>query len=121
MRSLTLFFFKIIFATWGSLDIPLINFRIFFFCCHKKVFGGTSLAVLWLRLCASTIGGCRFIPGQGTKIPPGLQHDQEVKIKKKKFQSLWYYSGWYSHLNNLKSIHKYRMYSHLLRYHLKYC
>ena len=31
---------------------------------------GTSLAVQWLRLRASTAGGTGLIPGQGTKIPP---------------------------------------------------
>ena len=29
---------------------------------------GTSLAVQWLRLCASTAVGAGSIPGQGTKI-----------------------------------------------------
>ena len=28
---------------------------------------GTSLAVQWLRICASTAGGTGLIPGQGTK------------------------------------------------------
>ena len=30
---------------------------------------GTSLAVLWLRLCASGAGGLGLIPGLGTNIP----------------------------------------------------
>ena len=30
---------------------------------------GTSLAVQWLRLGASTAGGVGLIPGRGTKIP----------------------------------------------------
>ena len=29
---------------------------------------GTSLAILFLRLCASTLGGMGLIPGGGTKI-----------------------------------------------------
>ena len=29
----------------------------------------TSLAVQWLRLCASNTGGVGLIPGQGTKMP----------------------------------------------------
>ena len=34
-----------------------------------KIMTGTSLAVQWLRLCASNAGGTGSIPGQGTKIP----------------------------------------------------
>ena len=30
---------------------------------------GSSLAVQWLGLCASTAGGMNLIPGQGTKTP----------------------------------------------------
>ena len=30
---------------------------------------GTSLAVQWLRLCASTAGGMDLIPGSGSKFP----------------------------------------------------
>ena len=32
--------------------------------------GGTSLAVQWLRLLASNVGGTGWIPGWGTKTPP---------------------------------------------------
>ena len=39
----------------------------------KKIFlstlQGTSLAVQWLRLCASNVGGTGLIPGRGIKIP----------------------------------------------------
>ena len=34
---------------------------------------GTSLAVQWLGLCASTAGGMGSIPGWGTKIPHAMQ------------------------------------------------
>ena len=34
---------------------------------------GTSLAVQWLRLCASTTGDTGLIPCQGTKIPHSVQ------------------------------------------------
>ena len=34
----------------------------------KRSLGGTSLAVQWLRLGASTAGGMGSIPGWGTKI-----------------------------------------------------
>ena len=33
------------------------------------MYTGTSLAVQWLRLCASTAGGAGSIPGEETKIP----------------------------------------------------
>ena len=35
----------------------------------KKIYFGTSLAVQWLRLCASGAGGAGLIPGWGLKIP----------------------------------------------------
>ena len=38
-----------------------------------------SLAVLLLRLCASTAGGPGSIPGQETKIPHATQQGQEKK------------------------------------------
>ena len=38
--------------------------------------GGTSLAVQWLRPKAFTVSGVSSIPGQGTKIPPAMQHSQ---------------------------------------------
>ena len=37
----------------------------------RNVFG-TSLVVLWLRLCASNAGGVGSIPGWGTKIPNAM-------------------------------------------------
>ena len=38
---------------------------------------GTSLAVQWLRLHASTAGGAGSIPGRGTKIPHAAWHSQK--------------------------------------------
>ena len=40
---------------------------------------GTSLAVQWLRLRASTAGSMSLIPGQGTKIPRATLCSQEKK------------------------------------------
>ena len=45
----------------------------------KKIYGGTSLVVQWLRLRASTAGGTGSIPGQGTKIPHAVPHGQKRK------------------------------------------
>ena len=41
---------------------------------------GSSLAVQWLRLRASTAGGAGLIPGQGTKIPHAVWHSQKKKF-----------------------------------------
>ena len=38
---------------------------------------GTSLAVQWLRLCASTAGGTGSIPGQRAKILHAVQCGQK--------------------------------------------
>ena len=43
---------------------------------------GTSPAVRWLRLCASTAGGAGLIPGRGTKIPLAKRHSQKVQKNK---------------------------------------
>ena len=40
---------------------------------------GTSLAVHWLRICASTAGGTVSISGLGTKIPQAMQHGQRER------------------------------------------
>ena len=40
---------------------------------------GTSLAVQWLRPCASIAGDIGSIPGQGTKIPHVKWCDQKIK------------------------------------------
>ena len=42
---------------------------------HKllRVKEGTSLAVQWLGLHTSTVGGTGLIPGRGTKTPPATQ------------------------------------------------
>ena len=50
----------------------------------RKTLPGTSLAVQWLRLCASTAGGMGSIPGWGTKIPHAAQYGQKEKRKKKR-------------------------------------
>ena len=39
-----------------------------------------SLAVQWLRLCASNAGGTSLIPGQRTKIPHAVWLGQKTKI-----------------------------------------
>ena len=43
--------------------------------------GGTSLAVQWLELHASTVEGLALIPGWGIRIPYAAWHSQKVKIK----------------------------------------
>ena len=45
---------------------------------------GTSLAVQWLRLCASTAGAAGSIPGQGTKILRAAAWPKKNKNKKQK-------------------------------------
>ena len=42
----------------------------------KFYYFGTPLAVEWLRLYASTVGGAGSIPGQGTKISHATRHGQ---------------------------------------------
>ena len=41
------------------------------------VFLGTSLLILWLRLCVSNAGVVGSIPGWGTKILHAMQGDQK--------------------------------------------
>ena len=36
--------------------------------------------VQWLGLCISTAGGMGSIPGQGTKIPQAVQHEQNIYV-----------------------------------------
>ena len=55
----------------------------------KKSHWGTSLAVQWLRLCASTAGGVGSIPGQGTKIPHASLPGQKIKKKTKTLLELY--------------------------------
>ena len=43
---------------------------------------GNSLAVQWLGLHASTAGGMRSIPGQGTKILQAVRCGQKKKKKR---------------------------------------
>ena len=55
---------------------------------------GNSLAIQWLRLCISTVGGVGWIPGQGTKIPR-VQWYSQKKTKKidrnKLLLAIWLY------------------------------
>ena len=44
---------------------------------------GNSLAGQWLRLHTSTAGGTGLIPGQGTKVPHGVQCSPKKKKKKR--------------------------------------
>ena len=46
---------------------------------RNKYTFGTSLAVQWLRVHASTVGGTGSIPGWGTKIPHAAGHSQKKK------------------------------------------
>ena len=48
----------------------------------ESPFIGTSLAVQWLRLCASTAGGMGSIPGQGPKILHASVTPSQIKGKK---------------------------------------
>ena len=49
-----------------------------------KEWGGTSLVVQWLRLCAPHAGRMGSIPGWGTKIPHVMQHGQNEWMNKGK-------------------------------------
>ena len=44
---------------------------------------GTSLAVHWLRLCASTAGGTVSISGLGPKIPQAMHHGQRERERER--------------------------------------
>ena len=46
----------------------------------KKSYEGTSLAVQWLRLHASTAGDVGSIPDRGTKIPHAVQWGRKKKV-----------------------------------------
>ena len=48
---------------------------------YQRVLPGTSLAVQWLRLHASTAEGEGSIPGWGTKIPHAAQCSQNKQTK----------------------------------------
>ena len=50
---------------------------------HWKYTVGTSLAVQWLGLHASTAGGMGSIPGRGTKILQAVGRRQKKKNKEK--------------------------------------
>jgi len=81
------------------------------FCCESrtslkkynllKIYQGTSLVVQWLRLCASIARGRGSIPGQGTKIPHGIQCGQKVKKVILKYEEWFLYdkNSWVSCLS----------------------
>ena len=48
----------------------------------KMIYVGNSLAVQWLRLCASNAGSMGSIPGQGTKIPHAMRCGQKKTTNK---------------------------------------
>jgi len=50
---------------------------------------GTSLAIQWLRLCASTAGTMDLIPGQGIKTQHASWHSQKKKKEHSFLWSLW--------------------------------
>ena len=54
---------------------------------------GTSLAVQWLRLCASKVGGVGLIPGIGTKIPHALRPKKKKEKKKTRIEIRDLYSN----------------------------
>ena len=49
---------------------------------HFKPHSGASLAVQWLRCCASNAGGTDSIPGQGTKITSAMWHSLKKQKQK---------------------------------------
>lgn len=49
----------------------------------KNVILGTSLAIQWFRLCASTAGRADSVSGGGIKILHAAQHGRKVQKKKK--------------------------------------
>ena len=53
---------------------PGVCYILLKYCCW-----GTSLAVQWLRLCASNAGGAGSIPGRGTKVPHATWCGQKNK------------------------------------------
>ena len=53
----------------------------------QKYLGGTSPAVQWLRLCASSAGDVGLIPGRGTNIPHAAQCSQKKKKNLKNKQT----------------------------------
>ena len=56
---------------------------------QKKASSGTSLAVQWLRLCASSAGDVGLIPGQGTKILHAVGRGQKKKKTTKTKNQNW--------------------------------
>ena len=66
-------------------NVTPIKIAMTFFCRNKKptlkfIWNlGTSLAVQWLRLHASTAGGMGLIPCRGNKILHAMWHGQKIK------------------------------------------
>ena len=63
-----------------------------------KCLSGTSLAVQWLKLCASNAGGMGSIPGRGTKNPHVTHVAKKRKISHKRQKRMegglpWWHSG----------------------------
>ena len=57
-----------------------------------------SLAVRWLRHCASNAGGGGSNPGQGTKIPHATQRGQKIFFNEKYTYIYKQYTIWLSEL-----------------------
>ena len=60
-----------------------------------------SLAVQWLRLCASSAGGAGSIPGRGTKIPHAVQHGQILKSNKNKNKNIFFDKTFFNELGQI--------------------
>ena len=51
---------------------------------NSKRYVGNSLAIQWLRICASIAEGTVSTPGQGIKIPHAAWHSQEKKRERER-------------------------------------
>ena len=63
----------------------------------------TFLAVQWLRLCTSNVGGLGSIPGWGTKIPCAIWYSQKERKRKRNKDKDYFFE------NNIE------VYKHLVR------
>ena len=70
------------FLKWLNIELPIPRLSIYPRELKLSV-QGTSLAVQWLGICASTAGGSSSIPGRGTRIPHVMQCSQKLRIKTK--------------------------------------
>ena len=66
---------------YGNSQYLLLSFSVNLKLLQKKsiTVSGTSLAVQWLKLCTSSVGGIGSIPGQRTKIPHATWCSQKKK------------------------------------------